>query len=336
MRRLVAVLSGALLTLAAASTAVHATIVDPMGAAGPRIVAGQASGDCDMKLAISGGPLKDDLLQVNSMQWYYVHGFGFPPTTTLTIEFSRSGSVTNTFHVNSQADGTFVKGAFWTMLIGSSPVEQQITTYDPGDKGGCSDTVTLRVVPAGWTSPFSDIAGHTFEDDIIWLYDSGITKGCTATLFCPDDDVTRGQMAAFLVRALHLPATATDPFTDDEASTFEDDINRMAAAGITKGCTATEFCPLAAVTRGQMAAFLVRALHLPATATDPFTDDEASTFEDDINRMAAAGITKGCTATEFCPLAAVTRGQMAAFLHRGLDVPVPVEAQRVPIQNHVQ
>jgi hypothetical protein len=126
-------------------------------------------------------------------------------------------------------------------------------------------------------------------------------------------------MAAFLVRALELPSTATDFFTDDESSMFEGDINRLAAAGITKGCTATAFCPGATITREQMAAFLDRALLLPATGVDFFTDDGASMFEGSINRMAAAGITKGCTETTFCPQRTVTRGQMAAFLHRALE-----------------
>jgi hypothetical protein len=108
---------------------------------------------------------------------------------------------------------------------------------------------------------FLDIGGSTFKGDIGWLVGAGITKGCTQDRerFCPDDSVTRGQMAAFLVRALGLPATTTDYFTDDETSTFEGDINRLAASGITKGCSPTTFCPDATVTRGQMAAFLHRA-----------------------------------------------------------------------------
>ena len=167
-------------------------------------------------------------------------------------------------------------------------------------------------------TPFTDIAGSSFKADIEWLYDSGITKGCSATLFCPDASVTRGQMAAFLDRALSLPSTTTDFFTDDNGTTFEANINRLAASGITKGCTATTFCPTATVTRGQMAAFLDRAFALPATTTDFFTDDNGTTFEANINRLAASGITTGCSATTYCPTAEVTRGQMAAFLHRAL------------------
>jgi hypothetical protein len=167
--------------------------------------------------------------------------------------------------------------------------------------------------------PFTDIANSTFVDDIVWLYDSGITKGCTSTTYCPTANVSREQMAAFLVRGLKLPGTSTDYFTDDNQSTFQKEINALAKSGITKGCTPTKYCPKADVTRGQMAAFLVRALKLPPTSHDYFTDDNGSTFEANINALAASGITKGCTPTTYCPTESVTRGQMAAFLHRALD-----------------
>jgi hypothetical protein len=35
--------------------------------------------------------------------------------------------------------------------------------------------------------------------------------------------------------------------------------------------------------------------------------------------MAAAGITNGCGSGVYCPTQAITREQMAAFLHRALD-----------------
>src|SRR5690606_10420923 len=95
--------------------------------------------------------------------------------------------------------------------------------------------------------------------------------------------VSRGQMAAFLVRALGLPAAA-NRFVDDDGSVFEGDIGALAAAGITRGCNPPandEFCPDQPVSRGQMAAFLVRALSLPAGA-NLFGDDDRSVFEGDI------------------------------------------------------
>jgi S-layer homology domain len=114
---------------------------------------------------------------------------------------------------------------------------------------------------------FYDTVGSMFLNAIEWLAAEGITAGCnppTNNLFCPKDNVTRGQMAAFLVRALGL----TDPgegdlFVDDDSSVFASAIDKLATAGITKGCNPPDndrFCPDDVVTRGQMAAFLQRAL----------------------------------------------------------------------------
>ncbi|MGF1664762.1 MAG: fibronectin type III domain-containing protein [Acidimicrobiia bacterium] len=53
---------------------------------------------------------------------------------------------------------------------------------------------------------FTDVEGsHLFSADIEWLASTGITRGCNPPAndrFCPEDPVTRGQMAAFLNRAL--------------------------------------------------------------------------------------------------------------------------------------
>lgn len=170
---------------------------------------------------------------------------------------------------------------------------------------------------------FLDTGGHLFERDIDWLAAQGTTKGCNPpdnTRFCPDDPVSRQQMAAFLVRHLDLPPTERDFFSDDEGSIFEDDINRLAAAGITKGCSSERFCPGALVTRDQMAAFLVRSFGLEdGGARDLFQDDDDSIFEPDIDKLGAAGITKGCNPPKndrYCPDREVTRGAMAAFLRR--------------------
>jgi hypothetical protein len=132
-------------------------------------------------------------------------------------------------------------------------------------------------------------------------------------------------MAAFLVRALDLTERLDDPFSDDDESIFEADIEKLAAAGITKGCNPPDndrFCPDHKVTREQMAAFLVHALDYTDDGDgDLFIDDDDSIFEHDIDCLATAGVTKGCNPpanTRYCPTSYVTRGQMAAFLHRAL------------------
>jgi hypothetical protein len=175
---------------------------------------------------------------------------------------------------------------------------------------------------------FDDMFGDTFQDDIYWMGNSGITLGCNPPenyLFCSDRVVTRGEMAAFLARTFSLTDRGTASFVDDDESIFEADIEKLAAAGITLGCNPPDndrFCPEEPVTREQMAAFLARAFGLRAGAGDMFVDDEGSVFEGDINELAAAGITVGCDPPDndrYCPREPVTRGQMAAFLHRAVE-----------------
>ena len=167
-------------------------------------------------------------------------------------------------------------------------------------------------------TPFTDISSSPFKSEIEWLYGSGITSGCSPTLFCPTGSVTREQMASFLVRALGLPSTTQDFFTDDDSSIHQADINRLAAAGVTGGCGPGIFCPGSNVTREQMASFLVRGFDLASAPTDYFVDDETSIHEADINSLAQSGITGGCGPGIFCPGSNVTREQMAAFLYRAM------------------
>lgn len=62
-----------------------------------------------------------------------------------------------------------------------------------------------QITPAPGVATFTDVPiGHPFFQEVQALFGSGITNGCTPTTFCPQDPVTRGQMAAFLSRALGL------------------------------------------------------------------------------------------------------------------------------------
>ncbi|MGF1668288.1 MAG: S-layer homology domain-containing protein [Acidimicrobiia bacterium] len=177
--------------------------------------------------------------------------------------------------------------------------------------------------PDGQSPGFADVgADHVFAEDIAWLADQGITRGCNPPAndrFCPDERVSRAQMAAFLVRALLLPPSDFDAFADDTGSVFESDIDAFAAAGITSGCGPAAFCPDDPVTRAQMATFLVNAFGLAGgDGADLFIDD-AGVHEPDIDILGTSGVTQGCNPPvndRYCPDEPVTRGQMAAFLRR--------------------
>jgi hypothetical protein len=175
---------------------------------------------------------------------------------------------------------------------------------------------------AAYTGTFSDDDGSIHEPNIEAIALAGITQGCDTTEFCPAAPVTRGQMASFLARGLGLPATPNDFFGDDNGSAHEININRVAEAGISLGCEAGKFCPNSAVTRAQMASFLVRALDLPAATAEYFSDDDGLIHEPNIDAIREAEITFGCdaTGTLYCPSDPVSRGQMASFLARALGL----------------
>jgi hypothetical protein len=188
----------------------------------------------------------------------------------------------------------------------------------------------LAGLPGG---TFNDDSGSVHEADIEAIAAAGITRGCNPPAndgFCPDAPVTRAEMAAFLNRALSLPASSSDSFNDDDGSVFEADIDAVAAAGITFGCNPpanTQFCPSRPMTRAEMATMLVRSFGYTPSTTDWFDDDGSSVHESNINTLAEEGVTLGCNPpanSRFCPEDPVTRAQMASFLVRALGlIPLP-------------
>jgi len=178
-------------------------------------------------------------------------------------------------------------------------------------------------------SCFLDTMDHRFGDAAAWLGEQGITKGCNPPLsdrFCPDRFVTRGEMAALLVRTAGYTDDGGRDFTDTRGHLFEGAIDRLSAAGLTNGCNPPandRFCPGRFVTRGEMAAFLVRAFgYTDAGAGDHFRDDDNSVFEAAIDKLKVAGVTLGCNPPindHYCPNDHVTRGQIAALLKRAMD-----------------
>jgi hypothetical protein len=156
---------------------------------------------------------------------------------------------------------------------------------------------------------------------------AGVTKGCTTTTFCPTLQLTRGQTAAFLVRAV----LNTDVFAFSFVPYFEDVpalhpyfkyIQKLRELNLTSGCAVApaRFCPDAEVTRRQVAKFIINArfgAQFPWGAAPLFEDvpgtDPMFSF---IQRFRELGMTSGCSATAFCPEGNVTRADMAVFLGR--------------------
>ena len=118
----------------------------------------------------------------------------------------------------------------------------------------CAGNVFTDVTAASVGAPFCG-----FIEDFAAR---GITGGCAAGLFCPNNPVTRGQMAVFMEAALNATpaATCVGTFSDANAAAVGDlfcrFIEDFAVRGISGGCGTGVFCPNSPVTRAQMAVFL--------------------------------------------------------------------------------
>ncbi len=116
------------------------------------------------------------------------------------------------------------------------------------------------------TPYFNDVpASNGFFKFIQKMKDLNITSGCGNGSYCPDDPVTRGEMAVFIIVARYgsTPYTyPTTPYFGDvpSNSAFFPFVQKMAQLGITSGCGNGNYCPDQSLTRGQMAVFIVTGL----------------------------------------------------------------------------
>ena len=186
----------------------------------------------------------------------------------------------------------------------------------------------LGQAPAGGTDEFSDVSpGGTHEPAINALAEMGVFDGteCGDGEFCPGDPIERWVMAVWLIRVLggDITTSGTSRFADVDASEWwSRHAEELAEREITGGCATgpLRYCPDRSVTRAQMASFLVRAYGLDAAGPAGFTDTAGNRHEANIDALAAAAITSGCSTEplRYCPGDSVTRAQMATFLHRAL------------------
>lgn len=179
---------------------------------------------------------------------------------------------------------------------------------------------------------FVDDDGNIHEANIEAIAAAGITKGCdpVAKLYCPDADVTRAEMAAFLIRAVDDEALVPPYqgyFSDVPAGVwYTPYVERLYQLGITTGYEDGTYRPQAPVSRAEMAAFILRAID-EDTNTGPvqgiFSDvDPTAWYAPLAERMYALEITNGCAVDplRYCPLDPVKRDQMASFLARALGL----------------
>ncbi|HTY41048.1 MAG TPA: S-layer homology domain-containing protein, partial [Thermoanaerobaculia bacterium] len=138
-------------------------------------------------------------------------------------------------------------------------------------------TAPVPILPAKvWTlhvgESFEDVpTDYQFYRFIETIFHNGITGGCAGGAdYCPDNNVTRAQMAVFLLKSkygsAYAPPGCTGTIFTDVPCTggiFDPWIEDLYAKSITGGCGGGLYCPGDPVTRAQMAVFLLKTEHGP-------------------------------------------------------------------------
>ncbi len=240
--------------------------------------------------------------------------------------------------------------------IGATDFAEMMThevghTYGFGHHGDSAATMYFACCHAGRGAAIAatdkkcaSFQYHTFTDVpysywawkfIEAIQNASVTSGCGSGIYCPTSSVKREQMAVFLLKAKfgggYTPPACTVPTFSDVpcASPYSSWIEDLAAKGITTGCGGGKYCPLAAVTREQMAVFLLRtdkgSGYTPPPCTVPSFSDVpcASPYASWIEDLVSRGITSGCGGGMYCPTATNDRDQMAVFLTRTFSLPTP-------------
>lgn len=222
--------------------------------------------------------------------------------------------------------------------IGVSAVSE--VSSDPAIASGAGDTVRIRmrnttarpVILITASAGFRGTDGKVSNVGEVWTTDIILEPGEVweelATSYEPSGKLAVAAdvdvRARFADGAQESVVSWQNWFRDIDGSSLRTSIAWLAEQGITTGCAPYRFCPTANVTRAQMAMFLDRAFDLPSATLDYFDDDAGMTGEASINALAKAGITAGCGTRRFCPTASVTRAQMALFLDRAIEPPLPL------------
>ena len=177
---------------------------------------------------------------------------------------------------------------------------------------------------------FSDLNGHWSRSDVELMANKFIIRGVSEDRFAPDQNITRAEFAALLVRALGLTEQASDAYTDVSAKDwFSGAVGAAAEAGLVTGFPDGSFRPHEKITREQMAAMVVRALLFAGhdVAADPSILDRyadagsASPWAADALAQAVSeGIITGTSATTLSPQALATRAEAAVMVKRMMQV----------------
>ncbi|MDO5635362.1 MAG: S-layer homology domain-containing protein [Micrococcus sp.] len=193
------------------------------------------------------------------------------------------------------------------------------------DFGGAFSAGTPAPTPTPATcevSNFSDNpVGSRFYAPVRWMQCEGITTGYADGAYRKNRDISRGESVAFLYRYFDGETQPSAQRFGDvpPTHTFYAAIAWAAENGVTRGYTWGGFAPAQAVTRGEFAAFLYRAVgpEHEGPVDAEFSDVPVGySHYQAVTWMASEGISIGYRDGTFRPHQPITRGEVAALLHR--------------------
>jgi hypothetical protein len=163
---------------------------------------------------------------------------------------------------------------------------------------------------------FVDDDNSRFEPYIETAKDKGLIAGCNPPSndrVCPHQPVTRGSMAIMLARALGISSQSKDHFEDDNGHLAEASLNGLTEAGVLTGCEKGHVCPDRLLTRGEMAAMVIRAFPTRGSADpDKYQDLDDSSFREPLAQLAGHGGVLACDQPNnrrLCPDQAVRKDE---------------------------
>lgn len=178
--------------------------------------------------------------------------------------------------------------------------------------------------------PFVDVSKTDwFYNDVKYVWQHDIMNGVSDTKFAPETSMTRAMFVTVLYRLEGSPdvtGMATPPFTDIGAKNLDWAYNAIVWAyntGVTKGTSATTFAPGVAISRQEIVTMLYRYAGSPAVSGSPIFGDSSvisSWARDAVQWAKSLGIVNGYPNGNFGPVNATTRGQMAAMIHRYMQL----------------
>ena len=228
-------------------------------------------------------------------------------------------------------DGTKVaelsKGQYsgWMYRVNGEFPDTYMGAYELEDGDGIEVFFTADYTKeAGAFLPFVDVTNHWAYTDIKRVYNRGWMVGESATIFAPDQELTRAMLAVILYAMAGEPeVAAANPFSDVPAGEwYTDAIIWAAANGIVVGCGDGTFRPEMAVTRAQAAVMLCGYAAFAGRDVTARTDLSAFGDAADIPAWAQAEmqwanaekLILGRDGKLLAPNAAATRAEMASIL----------------------